>query len=24
LLDLLPDECLEDFVAPRSTFRRPV
>lgn len=23
LMDLLPDECLEDFVAPRSTFRRP-
>jgi superfamily I DNA/RNA helicase len=24
LLDQLPEECLEDFVAPRSTFRRPV
>jgi superfamily I DNA/RNA helicase len=24
LLDQLPEECLEDFIAPRSTFRRPV
>jgi hypothetical protein len=22
LIDQLPDECLEDFVAPKATFRR--